>query len=110
MAYLLADENSNSIKVAKYSSFDRCDLVENNEYGYCSLIKAAKSVLSKLDIENKVSAIITPMECIEPPLWKKVALREAVINAIVHNDCTTYKFITMQVTMQVCKLKNLYLH
>ena len=86
VAYLLADENGNSIKVAKYSSLDRCDLVENNEYGYCSLIKATKSVLSKLDIENKTAATITPMERIETPLWNKVALREAVINAIVHND------------------------
>ena len=86
VAYLLADENGNSIKVAKYSSLDRCDLVENNEYGYCSLIKATKSVLAKLDIENKVAATITPVERIETPLWNKVALREAVINAIVHND------------------------
>ena len=86
VAYLLADENGNSIKVAKYSSLDRCDLVENNEYGYCSLIKATKSVLAKMDIENKVSATITPMERIETPLWNKVAVREAVINAIVHND------------------------
>ncbi len=54
VAYLLADENGNSIKVAKYSSLDRCDLIENNEYGYCSLIKATKSVMAKLDIENKV--------------------------------------------------------
>ena len=82
----MADENGNSIKVAKYSSLDRCDLVENNEYGYCSLIKATKSVLSKLDIENKTAATITSMERIETPLWNKVALREAVINAIVHND------------------------
>ena len=86
VAYLLADENANSIKVAKYSSLDRCDLVENNEYGYCSLIKATKSVLAKLDIENKIAATITPVERIETPLWNKVALREAVINAIVHND------------------------
>ena len=86
VAYLLADENGNSIKVAKYSSLDRCDLIENNEYGYCSLIKATKSVLAKLDIENKVAATITPVERIETPLWNKVALREAVINAIVHND------------------------
>ena len=86
VAYLLADENDNSIKVAKYSSFDRCDLAENNEYGYCSLIKATKSVLSKLNIENKVAATITPMERVETPLWNKIALREAVINAIVHND------------------------
>ena len=86
VAYLLADENNNSIKVAKYSSLDRCDLIENNEYGYCSLIKATKSVLTKLEIENKIAAKITPMERIETPLWDRVAVREAVINAIVHND------------------------
>jgi len=86
VAYLLADENGNSIKVAKYSSLDRCDLIENNEYGYCSLIKATKRVLEKLEIENKTAATITPVERIETPLWNRVALREAVINAIVHND------------------------
>ena len=42
--------------------------------------------MAKLDIENKVAATITPMERVETPLWNKVALREAVINAIVHND------------------------
>ena len=72
--------------MAKYSSLDRCDLIENNEYGYCSLIKATKSVLTKLEIEHKTAAKITPMERIETPLWDRVALREAVINAIVHND------------------------
>ena len=86
VAYLLADENNNSIKLAKYSSLDRCDLIENNEYGYCSLIKATKSVLEKLDIENKVFATITSAERDETPLWDKIALREAVVNAIVHND------------------------
>lgn len=86
VAYLLADENNNSIKLAKYSSLDRCELIENNEYGYCSLIKATKSILAKLDIENKVFATITPAERTEYPLWDKIALREAVVNAIVHND------------------------
>ena len=86
VAYLLADENNNSIKLAKYSSLDRCDLIENNEYGYCSLIKATKSVLEKLDIENKVFATITSAERDETPLWDKIALREAIVNAIVHND------------------------
>ena len=86
VAYLLADENNISIKLAKYSSLDRCDLIENNEYGYCSLIKATKSVLAKLDIENKVFATITSAERDETPLWDKIALREAVVNAIVHND------------------------
>ena len=44
VAYLLADVNGMSIKVAKYDGLDRVDLMENNEYGYCSLIKATKQV------------------------------------------------------------------
>jgi len=88
IAYLLADENGVSIKVAKYKGTDRVELIENNEYGYTSLIKATKAVLEKLDIENTTFAKITPKERIEKSLWDKVAIREAVINAIIHNDYT----------------------
>jgi len=88
VAYLMADSNGTSIKVAKYRGLDKVHLIENNEYGYCSLIKATKSVLDKLEIENKTSALITSKERIEQRLWNPIALREVVINAIVHNDYT----------------------
>jgi predicted HTH transcriptional regulator len=68
---------------------DRVDLVENNEYGYCSLVKATKQVLDKIKLENKTLAKITSKERIEKRLWNSVALREAMINAIVHNDYTS---------------------
>lgn len=42
-----------------------------------------------LKIENKIYTQITYKERIENPLWNEVAVREAVINAIVHNDYTT---------------------
>ena len=87
-AYLLADENGMSIKVAKYRGKDRVHLIESNEYGYCSLIKAAKNVLDKLDLENKTAATITAKERRDVRLWSPIAVREAVINAIVHNDYT----------------------
>ena len=88
VAYLLADENNTSIKVAKYKGTSRVDLIESNEYGYCSLIKATKSVLDKLDLENRTAATITYKERIDERFWNSIALREAVINAIVHNDFT----------------------
>ena len=87
-AYLLADENGMSIKLAKYAGKTRVDLIEVNEYGYCSLIKATKSVLDKFELENKTAAKITSKERIEKRRWSAVAIREAVINAIVHNDYT----------------------
>ena len=86
--YLLADNNGVSIKVAKYSGKDKVDLIENEEYGYCSLIKATKSVIDKLEIENKTMTQITGKERLEKRLVDAVALREAVINAVVHNDYT----------------------
>ena len=86
VGYLMADINNISIKVAKYHGVDRVDLIESNEYGYCSLLKATKSVLDKLELENSTSTKITPKERIEQRLWDSVAIREAVINAIIHND------------------------
>jgi len=88
IAYLLADKNATSIKAAKYWGKDKLKLREYKEYGYCSLIKATKSVLEKLDVENAVSAKITSITRKEQPLWNTSAVREAVINAIVHNDYT----------------------
>ena len=86
VAYLLADENSISIKVAKYAGSDKYDLIENEEYGYCSLIKATDRILDKLKVENKTLARITDKKRIQKNIVDARALREAVINAIVHND------------------------
>lgn len=88
VAYLLSDSNGVSIKLAKYAGNDKVDLIENEEYGYCSLIKAAKSILDRLEIENKTLTKITSKDRIEKRIMDPIALREAVINAIVHNDYT----------------------
>lgn len=88
VGYLLADNNTISIKVAKYKGTDRVDLAQSNEYGFCSLIKATKQVLDRLEVENKTFTKITSKERIEFRQWNAVALREAVINAFVHNDYT----------------------
>ena len=89
VAYLMADENSNSIKLAKYKGTTRVDLIENNEYGYCSLIKATDNILEKIELENKTFTKITSKARITSRSWDPRALREAVLNAFVHNDYST---------------------
>lgn len=88
VAFLMSDVNSLSVKVAKYKGLNRVELIENNEYGYCSLIKATKQVLDKIELENKTLTKITSKEREEKRLWNAIALREAIVNAIVHNDYT----------------------
>ncbi len=84
--YLLADKNGLSIKIGKYSGTDRIDLIENKEFGHCCLVKATKSVLDKLNVENRTFTQITAKERVERKMLDPIALREAVINAIIHND------------------------
>lgn len=88
VAYLMSDINNISVKVARYQGLNRVDLVESNEYGYESLIKATHQVLDKLNLENRTLTKITAKERKEQRLWNAIALREAVINAFVHNDYT----------------------
>lgn len=85
-AYLLADENGISMKVAKYAGTDKVDLIENAELGYCSLIKATDNILNRLDIENITKTEITSTLRKEKRIVDATALREAVVNAIIHND------------------------
>lgn len=88
-AYLLADNNGLSMKVAKYSGRNKVELIENSEFGYCSIIKATHNILNKLELENITKTKITSTIREEKRLVDPRALREAVINAIVHNDYST---------------------
>ena len=85
-AYLLADDNGVSIKVAKYAGTDKYDLVENEEYGNRCLLTATHRVLERLESENRTFTKIGYPARIEKSMVDKTALREAIINAIVHND------------------------
>ena len=89
LAYLLADKNEVSIKVTKYAGKNKVYLIDEEEYGYCSLIKATHRVLDKMKVENITKAKITSTKRIEHNIVDSAALRAAVINAIVHNDYTS---------------------
>ena len=95
--YLLADENGVSVQVAKYADSTRVDLIENRDYGRCSLVKALKSVLERMDVENTIyTRIGYPLREEREMIYGR-AMREAVINAVVHNDysngaCPKFEF------------------
>lgn len=85
-AYLLADNNSISIRFGKYDGNNSVDLIENEDFGNCCIIKATKNILNKLEVENKTFTKIEYPERKEIKMYDYIAVREAVVNAIVHND------------------------
>jgi len=85
-AYLLADDNGVSVKIAVYAGTDKVDLLETREYGNRCLITSTLRILDRLDSENRTYAKITSKNRIEKERVNSIALREAVINAMVHND------------------------
>lgn len=85
-AFLLADENNVSIKVVKYVGINKLELLENMEYGNRCLITATQKILDRLDVENTTYAKIEYFGRKEQEKIDSTALKEAVINAIVHND------------------------
>ena len=85
LAYLMADDNGTSIKVAKFSGDDPSP-VEKDEFGRGCLIKAAYSVLDKLKIYNHTAVEFKYPNRVETNLIDAAALREASLNAIIHND------------------------
>lgn len=87
-AYLLADENNISIKLVKYLGTSKMELIENQEYGYCCLITATQRILDRLTAENTVYAKIEYNGRKEVEMMDSKALKEAVINAMVHSDYT----------------------
>jgi predicted HTH transcriptional regulator len=66
------------------------DVIEETLQGktILKIIIASGQVLDKIDVENKTYTKITSKERVEKKQWKSLALREAVINAMVHNDYT----------------------
>ena len=85
-AYLMADNNGTSIKMVQYAGTDKVTILKKTECGSCSLIKAAYSMLDALDIYNQTAVEITYPSRIETRLVEPIALREVVLNAIIHND------------------------
>lgn len=91
IAYLLSDNNNVSIQFAKYKGNDVYNLIENEDFGFCSLIKATDNILNKLNLENKIYTKIETPTRREIKMFDYDAVKELVTNALVHNDwCNGY--------------------
>ena len=86
LAYLLSDNNTISVKVAKFNGLNSFELIESEEHGFNCLVKTTKNVINKMNLENKTFTKITGAERRELRMVDEIALREAVVNALVHND------------------------
>ncbi len=88
LAYLLSDQNSLVINVGKFKGKDVADLVELKSYSNQSLIKTTHEIVEYIESQNKTFTKIESPKRIEEKLFDSVAMREALINAIVHSDYT----------------------
>ena len=85
-AFLLADENTVPIPVVKYVGADKMEILENEDYGNRCLITATQRILDKLETENRTFTKIEYHGRKHQTMLDNEAVKEAVINAIVHND------------------------
>ncbi len=86
LAYLLSDQNSLVINVGKFKGDDVSDLIEIKSYSNQSLIKTTQEIVDFIESQNKTFTKIKSPKRIEEKLFDSVAMREAVINALVHSD------------------------
>lgn len=86
MAFLLADENDISIKVAVFKGNDKTKFVKRNEYGFKCLLAAVDKVLDYCDTINDTYVEVGAGVRKEKKMFNMDAFKEAWINACVHNS------------------------
>ena len=83
-AWLLADKNNISIKVATFRTEDKSELIKRNEYGEKCLLVAMDQVLSYMESINETSVEISTKQRKEEKLFDMSSFREAWVNACLH--------------------------
>lgn len=83
---LLSDENTNIVNFASFDGTDRVNLIERENFGEIPLFVTTRKLLEKIELYNKTTSLITGIERIDSKLVDPIAIRELVVNAIVHND------------------------
>ena len=85
-AFLLSDQNSIPIRVIQFAGTDRTEMINKNEFVNQSLLKTFFDVFEYIKIFNTHRIDDMRKERIETPLFDESSVREAIINALIHND------------------------
>ena len=86
LAYLLSDQFTSPFQYARYRGDDVFDLAEHKAFEGQSILKSASEILDYIQSRNTVYTRITPTGREDEPRFNPIAMRELVVNAIVHND------------------------
>ena len=88
LAYLLSDQNALVINVGKFKGDNVVELEEMKSYSNQSLIKTTHEIIEFIDKQNKIFTTITSSKRKDEYLFDSIAMREAIVNALVHSDYT----------------------
>ncbi len=84
-ALLLSDQCEHSIKCAIYDGIGKTNFKMRKEY-YGSILKQMNAAYEYISLSNNLNSSFDGLKRIENPDYPEFALREALINAIVHRD------------------------
>ena len=85
LALLLSDQNPYTIKVAVFQGTTQMIFKDRREYGG-SLMKQMNEVYEYIDFRNQTRATIEKLSRIDVRDYPVIAVREALLNLIVHRD------------------------
>lgn len=85
LAYLLADNNSFSIKTAVFEGTDKLHLKQRNEFGFRCLLTSMQQVLNAVSALNETDVEISGARRNEKSKIDIACFREAWINACLHS-------------------------
>lgn len=85
LGLLLSDECPYSIKCAIYNGTDKLEFQDRKEFSG-SVLKQVNEVFGYLDLYNKTKGKIVGLERVDTKDYPEYALRESLLNAIIHRD------------------------
>lgn len=86
MGELLSDNNRYSLIYVKFRGLDKASISQRTDYGQRSLIFAYEQLMNRIASENICTTDTTIRPRKDTYLYEYDCVKEAVINAIVHND------------------------